>query len=486
MITIALILQKMSQLIGTDDVAPRAEQSTRAFYPENKNKEEENIDSYDGVLFSVCDVFGRPRGRFAYRDNIQRFAQFGMETPHNTCVMGFNSEKPRTVPRYCNASSVTSRMYPDLNTLKPLSWLCRDGSKVGHVLCDLYNSRDERDLTTPRSLALTQLEKLKHLGYQLMSAFETEYTILLKGTLSGYGVQYSELVNMVRLDTDIPFYYDHIMGLLASGIPVETQMEEWGPGQIEYSMKPLYGIESADVTHRLRYVSKSLCERSGLEATFMTKPGEDTSNNGFHFNHSLWTNDGRNAFYIPKDGNKCSAVMRHWIAGLILHGNALTALMCPTVNCYGRLHDLFAPSANIWNYNDRNARLRIKCKSSNVYIEDRLPSSACNPYLCLAGLVAAGIDGVTRRLEAPLPQIFRPIMAGDEKAKPQNPLPRSFEEALQALEQDEVLTQALGGEFVQDYIALCQEFQLERLKEFKDKEASVKIQAERDLYLHTL
>ncbi|CAG5136721.1 unnamed protein product [Candidula unifasciata] len=476
----------MSRILDEGGAAATSEPTTTAFYKENKFGKEENIDSYDAVLFTVCDTFGRARGKFAYRDNIRKFAQHGMETPHTKCVMGFHNEEPRTLPRYNNTSSVTYRMYPDLTTLKPLDWLCQDGSKVGHVLCDLHNSKNDRDLSSPRTLALRQLEKLKELGYQFMSAFETEYTIYHKGTTTAYGGDYNELVSMVRLDTDITFYYDLMMGLLASGIPVETQMEELGPGQIEYSMKPLYGIETADATHRLRYVSKSLSERSGLEATFMTKPLEDSSNSGFHFNHSLWTIDGQNAFYDPKDDNNCSTIMRHWIAGVIHHGNALAALMCPTVNCYNRLHHLFAPSDNIWNYSDRNARLRVKCRSQNVYIEDRMSSSACNPYLCTAGLVAAGIDGITRRLEAPPPQIFRPFISGDEKSKPQNPLPRSLEEALQALEHDEILTRELGEEFVQDYIALCKEFQIERLKDVVNKDPSLKFEAERDLFFHTL
>ncbi|BFZ16370.1 hypothetical protein BsWGS_19409 [Bradybaena similaris] len=466
---------------------PTTELGEAGFYTNSKRRGEENLNDYDAVLFTVCDVFGRPRGKFAYGKNIQRLAREGMETPHTTCVLGFQSEAPASLGRYARVTDVAQRMIPDLSTLRPLSWLCTGDRKIGHVLCDLYDTEGRLFSSSPRSIALQQLQNLKALGFTIMTAFEAEFILYHKGTLDPLGGDRKELNNMVRLDTDIPFLYDHMMGLLASGIPVETQMEESVPGQIEYSMQPLHGIKMADDVHRLRYVTKSLCERAGFDQTFMTKPKYVGDSSGFHYNHSLWTLDGRNAFYDPDDNHHCSAVLRHWVAGIIHHGSALTALMNPTVNCYQRLGNSLTPNDNNWNYNDRYAHLRVKTKSKNIHIEDRMPSSACNPYLTLAGLIAAGADGIARQLAAPAPRAHRPPNPkSDSAAKVAYPLPKTLEEALGALEQDTILTRAIGEDFIKEYIALCKEFQLEKLQHLKNKDPEEIFQAERDLFLYTL
>ncbi|BFZ16369.1 hypothetical protein BsWGS_19408 [Bradybaena similaris] len=457
-----------------------------AFYSKEEDKTDDgSIADYDAVLFTVCDMLGRPQGRFAVGKGVQALAKQGLEMSRTSCVLGFCQEKPLSL-LHCNRTDTgTFTMLPDLSTLRPLSWLCIGDRKIGHVLCDLYNMKGHQVMSSPRAIVLKQLHDLKDLGFMIMTAYEVEFIVYQKGTLKPFGGERKELANMMRLDTELTFYYDLMTSLLASGIPIETQMEESAPGQIEYSMRPLFGITMADSVHRLRYITKSVCDRSGLMATFMARPTIDKSNSGFHLNHSLWTLDGQNAFYDPDQDHHCSEILRHWVAGLIHHGGALTALMNPTVNCYQRLHNHFTPTDNIWNYNDRNARLRVKNKGKNVHVEERMPSSACNPYVSLAALIAAGTDGIARKLEAPPPRTYRPNMSGDDMARVENPLPRSLDEALHALEKDSVLIKALGEDFVQDYAALCR-WQLRKLEHVIDKDPQERYAAERDLYLHSL
>ncbi|CAL1545022.1 unnamed protein product [Lymnaea stagnalis] len=456
------------------------------FYDVEKRLDDESIDDYDAVLFTVCDVFGRPRGKFAVGSGVKKFVKEGMEMPNTTCVLGFNSEVPKTVLRYSQAKASTCRMFPDLSSLRPLSWLCKEGRKVGQVLCDLYDSSKKPDPSSPREIAKRQVAALEKIGFQIMSAHETEFMMFHKGTLNPMGGNIHEIVNMYRLDGELSFLYDVMLGLLNSGIPVETQMEEFQPGQVEYSLQPQYGIKMADCVHRMRYIAKAIGDTGGFDSVFMTRPHAENQSNGYHLNHSLWTLDGKNAFYDPDGDHKCSEILRHWVAGLLLHGHALLALFNPTTNCYERLHGFFSPSDNVWNYDDRNARLRVKTKGKNVHIEDRSPSSACNPYLVLAGLIAAGMDGIVNKLECPAPREFRPLVEGDARGKPENPLPKTFDEALNALEKDTVLKTALGKEFIEDYIALCKEFQLEKLKDSLVKEPSERFEAARALFLYNL
>ncbi|XP_059174079.1 glutamine synthetase-like [Physella acuta] len=466
--------------------SPVVEVVETPFYETEKRFEADGINGYDSVLFTVCDIFGRPRGKFAVGRGIQRFVKEGMEMPHTTCVLGFNSEPPKTIPKYSQGKSTIWRMFPDLSTLRRLSWLCKDGKKVGQVLCDLYDSNGDPEMYSPREIAKRQIAALKDIGFQILSAHEAEYMMFHKGTLNPMGGNFNDVINMLRLDGELSFLYDNMTGLLNSGIPVETQMEEFQPGQVEYSLQPQYGIKMADCVHRLRYVAKAVAQTGGFDAIFMTRPKAENQSNGYHLNHSLWTLDGKNAFYDPNGDHKCSDILRHWVAGLILHANALLALFNPTLNCYERLHGFFSPSDNVWNYDDRNARLRVKTKGKNIHIEDRSPSSASNPYLVIAGLIAAGMDGIVNKLECPPPVEFRPLMSGDERAKTKNPLAKTMDEALQALGENTVLKRALGEDFVNDYIALCKEFQIDKLKEFSDKEPSIRFEAARKLFLYNL
>ena len=127
------------------------------------------------------------------------------------------------------------------------------------------------------------------------------------------------------------------------------------------------------------------------------------------------------------------------------HGAALTALFSPTVNCYRRLHKIFAPGVNFWGFDDRAASVRVKNGGScgSTFVESRGPSSAANPYVVLAAVVAAGLDGVDRGL---MPSAASDKSLGD--------LPRSLPEALQALEEDSVLCAALGHQFVAWFVAV--------------------------------
>ena len=115
------------------------------------------------------------------------------------------------------------------------------------------------------------------------------------------------------------------------------------------------------------------------------------SSSGLHYNHSLWTLDGKTALFDPSASDQLSDIARYWIGGLIKHSAALTALCSPTVNCYRRLHGPRLPDKANWGLEDRNASFRVKNYSEQgTYFENRIPGGSCNPYLVLAATVAAG------------------------------------------------------------------------------------------------
>ena len=261
-------------------------------------------------------------------------------------------------------------------------------------------------------------------------------------------------------------FFDICQSLLGAGQPIESLMTEMAAGQFEITFAPQSGVASADSVVIVKEGLRKCLGKSEMTPTFMATPNEEDHSNGFHFNHSLWTindnghgnrssvdeNQGHreatkttNAFCDSNEALFLSATTRQWLAGLIQHGPGLALFSSPTFNCARRLQDPLCPKRANWGLENRSAFLRVRNSQSNVYIEDRLPSSACNPYLVVAAVVAAGMDGLRKQLVCP-PQM--------DPAAP--PLPNTLDEAVACLEQDSVLVEALGPELVSAFLSLTQ------------------------------
>ena len=215
----------------------------------------------------------------------------------------------------------------------------------------------------------------------------------------------------------------------------------------------------------------------------MSKPFTDTFGNGHHYSHSLWFSAAsnveeneavKNAFYDPNAENCLSTVARHWLAGLIRHAPALTALCSPTVNCYRRLHVPWSPDFSDWGLDDRMAAFRVKAGHREAtYIENRIPGGSSNPYLVLAATVAAGIDGIVNKLECPAPKSDSSVFAK---------LPESLPEALEALENDDVMRKSLGEEFIRWFAEAKRESEISKISQIVDETGRADIEVERDFY----
>ena len=238
--------------------------------------------------------------------------------------------------------------------------------------------------------------------------------------------------------------------------------------------RPTDGIRSADDAFTLKEGVKEFFQQRDMQATFMTKPFRKSSSSGLHFNHSLWSIDGdENAFYDGGLDDNLSAVAGYWLAGLTTHAPALAALCSPTVNCYRRLHQPWAPHTANWGIDDRNVACRVKNDgNSGTYVENRIPTSASNPYLVLAATVAAGVDGIVNKLECP-PQ--RDVNA--------TTLPGTLEEALHSLKTDKAMVELLGSEFVDWFVKIKMETEVKILGDVKfNIEEEEDMQLEKELY----
>ena len=329
---------------------------------------------------------------------------------------------------------------PGAEEIKVLPWAGCDKYKVGEVLCDL-NWKDGTPVEeSPRYVAKKQLQTLEAMGYSLLSAFECEFS-LVKNEKSLF--ETSQYFSMLKFNEAEKYMFDLEKALCQCGVDVECLHVESGPGQMELSFRPTCHIKAADNMFLFKRAAKEIAKKHGIEACFMAKPFEIDSNTA-HFNHSLWSIDTqRNVFYTPDEHDKISELGKHWIGGIIKHIDAITAFCCPTVNCYRCLHDTFNADRNDWDYDSREVSIRVKHYSEEAtYIENRIPTSAACCHLVMAATLAAGIDGIKNKIEPP----------PSGKREDSIPLPSDLHEALDALESDHVLVEALGEKLVESFL----------------------------------
>jgi glutamine synthetase len=224
--------------------------------------------------------------------------------------------------------------------------------------------------------------------------------------------------------------------------------DEWGPGQMEFSFSPIGGLAAADAVVLFRSAVKQICQRRGLLATFMCRPGlPNFFSSGWHLHESLISRQDRtNAFASGDDW--LSGTGRQFVAGLLEHSMPMTMFATPTVNGYKRYRPYsFAPDRVCWALENRGALVRVQGSpgDTNSHVEMRMGEPAANPYLYMAANIAAGLDGMRRRLDPPPPVEADPYAT-------QNPmLPTSLADAIGSLEKDTFFREAFGETLV-DYL----------------------------------
>jgi glutamine synthetase len=219
---------------------------------------------------------------------------------------------------------------------------------------------------------------------------------------------------------------------------VTTALREFSPGQFEINLAHAEALTAADNAFLLEEVVKEIAASEGLLATFMAKPLAGSEGSSHHVHASLWRGED-NAF---DDDGQMSAAARSFAAGLIVHAQGLTALAAPTIISYKRLSNgELCPSTTTLGGDSRQAYVRVPPeRGRSARVELRVGDASANPYLLIAGMLAAGLDGIERGL--------------DPDAAPPLPLPRSLEAALVVLEEDSVLAEMLGEQLLGAMVAV--------------------------------
>ena len=239
------------------------------------------------------------------------------------------------------------------------------------------------------------------------------------------------------------FFVKLMTQLEKAGVQVESMHTEVGAGQFEVTFKPCENILAADGAFNVSNAIKTISAQHGMSAQFDAVLVEGESGNATHFNTSLIKkSNGERLFWNQKNADNLSDEAKYWMAGILEHIPGLTALCSPTAECYRRYHSTWNPHVANWDIDNSMCTLRTKNWTPSLcYVENRLPSGKANPYLVLAGTVAAGLDGIINQLPCP------PRAQDGGKL-----VPPTLEEALDALQKDETLVKALGKEFVNQYV----------------------------------
>ncbi|MFQ5514895.1 MAG: glutamine synthetase family protein [Myxococcota bacterium] len=350
---------------------------------------------------------------------------------------------------------------PDWATLRRASWL----EATAIVVCDILDEvRHEPVPVAPRTILRRQLDRLREAGFLARGASELEFFVLRESYASAAGKGYADLNPFSHYSEDYhvlqgtkvePLVGSIRRHLERSGIPVEFSKGEWGEGQHEINLRYCELLEMADRHVLYKTAAKEIAHAQDRAITFMAKWDAERAGNSMHLHVSLWdAPDGqRNVFAgdePPLAGTRArpSRVFLNWIGGLLEHARAITLFLAPNVNSYKRfVPGTFAPTAIAWSYDNRTTGFRVVGHGSSLRVECRIPGGDANPYLAFAALLAAGLDGIERKLEPP------PLLSGnlyEAEGLPQ--VPRSLHEAIEAAAESRLLREALGEDVVEHYL----------------------------------
>ncbi|GAW91479.1 type I glutamate--ammonia ligase [Calderihabitans maritimus] len=344
-----------------------------------------------------------------------------------------------------------SDMYlkPDPNTFVTFPWRPQEGS-VARLICDVYTPDGEPFEGCPRCTLKRVLQEASELGYTVNVGPEAEFFLFLvdeNGKPTTITHDKASYFDLTPVDLGENARRDMVIALQDMGFEVEASHHEVGPGQHEIDFKYDDALATADKIVTFKFVVRTIAQRHGLHATFMPKPLYGIAGSGMHTHLSLFAN-GTNVFYDPNSKYQLSETAMYFIGGLLKHARGYTAITNPTVNSYKRLVSGFeAPVYIAWSEKNRSPLVRIPARrGTGTRVEVRNPDPSCNPYLALAVLIKAGLDGVKNRIVPP-PPIDKNIYAltPEERKEMQiASLPVDLNEALEELSRNPVIRAALG------------------------------------------
>lgn len=423
----------------------------------------------DTVVAAMVDMQGRLIGK---RFHAEFFADGGHEETH-ACnyLLGVDIEM-EPVPGYkaigWQKGYGDFTLKPDLSTLRRTPWL--PGTAL--VICDVLDHHTHEDVPhSPRGVLKKQLKRLEAMKMKAYMASELEFFLFddtyERAFEKGYrnlktAAHYIEDYSILQTSKEEVYMRALRNGLAAAGIPVENSKGEWGPGQEEINVKYAEALVMADRHAIIKNSAKEIAHVVGKSACFMAKWDYGMAGNSSHIHQSLWSLDDKPLFLDKAGEHGMSALMKHYLAGQLAHAEEITWFLAPYINSYKRfMAGTFAPTRAVWSFDNRTAGFRIcGAETKAIRVECRIGGADLNPHLAFAALIAAGLDGIEKKME------LEAVVSGDvyDTSRKLREIPKTLRDATTLLDESKFLRSAMGDDVVDHYVhtAKWEQFEFDR------------------------
>lgn len=350
-------------------------------------------------------------------------------------------------------------LYPDMSTWLVFPWGAEHG-KVARVICSVQTVDGEPFAGDPRNNLKRVLKDMQKMGFKDFNIGPEPEFFLFKTDEQGNPTQtvndQENYFDMEPADRGEDCRRDIVLALEKMGFDVEAAHHEVAPGQHEVDFKYSDALEAADNIQTFKLIVKTIAKKYGLHAAFMPKPLSGINGSGMHLNMSLFTQNGDNAFFDPEDERQLSQTAYHFLGGLMRHARAYTAVCNPIVNSYKRLVPGFeAPVYVAWSTSNRSPLIRIPSdRGMGTRVELRSADPSANPYLAIAAVLEAGLDGLRNELPAihEVDENIYQMTSKERVEKDVRNLPDTLHNALKSLAKDEVVKGSMGDHIYHSFM----------------------------------
>lgn len=431
-------------------------------------------EEIDTVIAAQVDMQGRLVGK---RFQVEYFLDTAWRESHSCNYLLATDIEMAAVDGYAATSWARGYgdyvMKPDLRTLRRVPWL--PGTAL--VLCDVLEHDGVTEVAhSPRAILKKQVARLEAKRMKACMAPELEFYLFRQSFEQARSQDYRSLSPSGDFNQDYHIFQttkdEDVMrairtGLQGADVPVENTKGEADLGQMELNLRYADALVMADRHVIAKHACREVAWAGGRALTFIAKWSADRAGNACHIHQSLWSLDDRPLFYDAGAEHGMASIMRHYLAGVLEHNRALTLFLAPYVNSYKRfVAQTFAPTRAVWSLDNRTAGYRVCGENSgSVRIECRIGGADLNPYLAMAALLAAGLDGIEK--EEPLEAAF----VGDAYSAPERrTIPANLGEAMAALDGSAMLREAFGDAVIEHYLHAATHEQAEFDRQVSDWE----------------
>src|SRR6187401_3372079 len=346
---------------------------------------------------------------------------------------------------------------PDPSTSQIFPWSYASSERVGRLICDIVNPDGSPFAGCPRTTLKRAIAAAADKGFTMKAGPEAEFFLFQRrdGEATTDTHDSGAYFDLTPVDLGEDVRREIVLALEQMGFHIEAAHHEVAPGQHEIDFRYDDALITADNISTFRFVVKNVANRHGLHATFMPKPVFGINGSGMHTHQTLFTRNS-NAFHDERAQWQLSRTCLHYVGGLLKHAKSFCAITNPLVNSYKRLVPGYeAPTAIAWSERNRSPLVRVPApRGANTRIELRMPDPSCNPYLALAVMLRAGLDGVEREFD-PGPPVNKNIYKMSHRERRHlriDELPGNLSEALDELEKSDLMRDTLGAHIFDQFL----------------------------------